>query len=200
MMCPSIAHHWFYLRFGTTMDVAAGETVGGAGIGKGAGRRMGMGPKPASATRITMTISTSISTSFKDLPQMKDVAAGRHRKPITSLDASVRGGNASFITLCVEFLAEKKEAGKHRLARQQQQVHALPSALPTSALPPPSVAQLMIVTPYVNKRMARQESVAATKKAQTQVANVAALAVAKNKKQHQDLPKRPPYNTIIRNT
>jgi hypothetical protein len=79
-------------------------------------------------------------------------------------------------------------------------VHALPSSLPTPALPPPSVAQLMSAAPYVNKRMARQQSAAAAKKAQKQVANVAALAVAENKKQDQDLPKRPPYNTIIRNT
>jgi hypothetical protein len=73
-------------------------------------------------------------------------------------------------------------------------VHALPSALP-----PPSVAQLMSAAPYVNKRTARQQSAAAAKKAQKQVANVA-LAVAENKKQHQDLPKRPLYNTIILNT
>jgi hypothetical protein len=79
-------------------------------------------------------------------------------------------------------------------------VHTLPSALPTPALPPPSVAQLMSAAPYLNKRMARQQAAAAAKKAQKQVANVAALAVAENKKQHQDLPKRPPYNTIIRNT
>jgi hypothetical protein len=131
---------------------------------------------------------------------MKDMAAGRHRKPITSLDATVRGGNASFSPLCAVFLAEQKAARQHQLAQQQQQVHALPSALPPPALPPPSVAQLMSAAPYVNKRMARQQSVAAAKKAQTQVANVAALAVAENKKQHQDLPKRPPYNTIIRNT
>jgi hypothetical protein len=98
------------------------------------------------------------------------------------------------------FLAEQNAARQHQLAQQQQQVHALPSALPTPALPPPSVAQLMSAAPYVNKRMARQQSVAAAKKAQTQVSNVAALAVAENKKQHQDLPKRPPYNTIIRNT
>jgi hypothetical protein len=54
-------------------------------------------------------------------------------------------------------------------------VHALPSA------PPPSAA------PYVNKRMTRQQSDAAAKKAQKQVANAAALAVAENKKQRQDL-------------
>jgi hypothetical protein len=56
------------------------------------------------------------------------------------------------------------------------QVHALPSALPTPALPPLSVAQLMSAAPYVNKQMARQQSAAAAKKAQKQVANVAALA------------------------
>jgi hypothetical protein len=123
-----------------------------------------------------MTISTSNSTSFKDLPQMKDVAAGRHRKPITSLDATVRGGNASSSPLCAVFLAEQKAARQHQLVQQKHQVHALPSALPPPALPPPSVAQLMSATPYVNKRMARQQSVAAAKKAQTQVANVAALS------------------------
>jgi hypothetical protein len=78
---------------------------------------------------------------------------------------------------------------------------ALPSALPTPALSPPSVAQLMSATPYVNKRMTRQQSAVAAKKAQKQVANVAALALAENinKKQHQDLPKKTPYNTVIRN-
>jgi hypothetical protein len=62
-------------------------------------------------------------------------------------------------------------------------VHALPSTLPTPALPPPSVAQLMSAAPYVNKRMTRQKSAAAAKKAQKQVANVAALAVAEEKKE-----------------
>jgi hypothetical protein len=62
-------------------------------------------------------------------------------------------------------------------------VHALPSALPTPALPPPSVAQLMSAAPYVNKRMARQQSVAAAKKAQKQVTNVAAVAVAEKQKE-----------------
>jgi hypothetical protein len=61
-------------------------------------------------------------------------------------------------------------------------VHALPSALPTPALPPPSVAQLISAAPYVNKRMARQQSAAGAKKAQKQVANVAALAVAEKQK------------------
>jgi hypothetical protein len=56
-------------------------------------------------------------------------------------------------------------------------VHALPSALP-----PPSVAQLISAAPYVNKRMTRQQSAAAAKKAQKQVANVAALAVAEKQK------------------
>jgi hypothetical protein len=66
-------------------------------------------------------------------------------------------------------------------------VHALPSALPTPALPtpalpPPSVAQLMSAAPYVNKRMALQQSTAAAKKAKKQVANVAALAVTEKQK------------------
>jgi hypothetical protein len=57
-------------------------------------------------------------------------------------------------------------------------VHALPSALSTPALPPPSVVQLMSAAPYVKKLMMRQQSTAAAKKAQKQVANVAAFAVA----------------------
>jgi hypothetical protein len=56
-------------------------------------------------------------------------------------------------------------------------VHAHEHALP-SALPPPSVAQLMSPAPYLNKQMTCQQSAAAAKKAQKQVANVAALAVA----------------------
>jgi hypothetical protein len=87
-----------------------------------------------------------------------------------------------------------------RAAMVPAHVHARPSALPTPALPPPSVTQLMSAAPYVNKPMTRQQSAAAAKKAQKRVANVAAVALAKNRKQHQDLPKRPPYNTIIRNT
>jgi hypothetical protein len=62
------------------------------------------------------------------------------------------------------------------------QVHALPSTLSTPALPPPFVDQLMSAAPYVNKRMARQQSAAASKKAQKQVATVAALAVAETQK------------------
>jgi hypothetical protein len=56
-------------------------------------------------------------------------------------------------------------------------VHALPSALPQ-----PSVAHLMSAAPYVNKGMTRQQSAAAAKKAQKQVANAAALAVAEKQK------------------
>jgi hypothetical protein len=38
-------------------------------------------------------------------------------------------------------------------------VHALPSALPTPALPPPSVVQLMSAAPYVNKRFPKYYTV-----------------------------------------
>jgi hypothetical protein len=62
-------------------------------------------------------------------------------------------------------------------------VHALPSALPTPALPPPSVAQLTSPAPYVNKRITRQQSAAAAKKAQKQVTNAAAVAVAEKQKE-----------------
>jgi hypothetical protein len=61
-------------------------------------------------------------------------------------------------------------------------VHALPTALPTPALPPQFVAQLISAAPYVNKRITRQQSAAAAKKAQKQVTNVAALAVAEKQK------------------
>jgi hypothetical protein len=44
-------------------------------------------------------------------------------------------------------------------------VYALPSALPTPALPTLSVAQLISAAPYVSKRVTRQQSAAAVKKA-----------------------------------
>jgi hypothetical protein len=58
----------------------------------------------------------------------------------------------------------------------------------------------MSAAPYVNKRMTRQQSAAAAKKAQKQVANVAELAVEEKQKAAPRPAKRHPYNTIIPNT
>jgi hypothetical protein len=69
-------------------------------------------------------------------------------------------------------------ATRAAMAPAHAHIHALPSALPTPALPPPSVAQIMSATPYVNKRVARQSDATAKK----QVANVAAVAVAEKQK------------------
>ena len=61
--------------------------------------------------------------AFAELPLMKDVASGHHRKPVSSLDATVRGSNTSSNSLCAVFLAEQ-QAARRQAARAFAQDHS----------------------------------------------------------------------------